>query len=64
MGCYLVQLLAVTGVTSVQGGNIHGVKHIVIAAVIAVHIDIAILLQHLCHFVGWQGDQRISAALT
>ncbi|MOA11514.1 hypothetical protein D3C78_1314600 [compost metagenome] len=58
-----MQLLAFTGVTGVQRGYVHGVEDIVIAAIIAVHINIAVLLQHLSHFFRRQRDQRIGATL-
>lgn len=58
-----MQLVAFAGVTGVQRGDVHRVKDIVIAAVVAVHVDIAVLLQHFRHFFGRQRQQRIGAAL-
>ena len=59
----LVQLVAFAGVTRIQSGNINRVKDIVAATVVAVHVDIAVLLQHVRHFVGRQGQQRVGATL-
>ncbi len=53
--CYLVQLVAFAGVTRIQRGNINRVKDIVAATVVAVHVDITVLLQHVRHFIGRQG---------
>lgn len=58
-----MQLVAFAGVTRIQSGNINRVKDIVAATVVAVHVDIAVLLQHVRHFVGRQGQQRVGATL-
>lgn len=58
-----MQPVAFAGITRIQGGNINRVKDIVTATVVAVHVDIAVLLQHVRHFVGRQGQQCVGATL-
>ncbi|MNR53557.1 hypothetical protein D3C85_1735890 [compost metagenome] len=57
-------VVVVATATCKQGSNIHWIELIITAAIIAVHLDFAILFQHFSHFIRWQCQQSIGAALT